>query len=403
MTIKTSCVLGLLCFLLSTQGQAQSAPSHLRYFGFTAIDCFYDDPLDATATTNYLSEVDTFSNLAHMCVYDYTDNIVARTNAMNASCVSSLLHIQEIFFQMVDTQAPSGVNYDLYPDFTSRWATFATTNASVLDPSKVACFYIVDEPFWNGVSLADMDTVCALLKNGFPTIPLLMVEAYTTVDVMEVPEAMDWVGFDRYGSFDPQNDPAFQENMDTLKGRLSSPNQKIVVIIDDQWFPDYLTYLGWTQDMMADVAQNYYDLAVADTSVIGLIGYIWPGGLDAPDHYGVRNLTPAVINKNVEIGQNIKANFSPCSGLNLLENELNKMELTIFPNPVSDFVQIETGVEVTNASITIYDAFGRIEKLITNLSGASICIETTPLPDGIYLVCLENGDQRSYGKFIMRK
>lgn len=403
MTIKTTYLLGIFCFLFSAQTQAQTAPAHLKYFGFTAIDCFYDDPLDATLTTDYISEVDTFSNIAHMCVYDYTDNIVARTNLMNAHCVNSLLHIQEIFFQIVDTLAPSGVNYDLYPDFTARWATFAATNAAVLDPSKVACFYIVDEPFWNGVSLADMDTVCALLKNDFPTIPLLMVEAYITVDVMQVPEAMDWVGFDRYGSFDPQNDPAFQDNLDTLKARLSSPNQKIILIIDDQWFPDYFTYLGWTQDMMADVAQNYYDLAIADTSIIGLIGYIWPGGLDAPDHYGVRNMTPAVIDKNVEIGQSIKANFSPCSGLGLLENESSEMELTIFPNPASDLVHIETGQVAINASVIIYNSLGQIEKIAPNINGISACIETSELANGIYFICVKNGDLQSFGKFVISK
>lgn len=396
-------LIGPLWFFLSVQSHAQTAPPHLKYFGFTAIDCFYDDPLDTSTITNYISEVDTFSNIAHMCVYDYTDNIVARTNLMNAYCVNPILHIQEIFFQINDTLAPSGVNYDLYPNFTSRWTTFMTTNSSILTPSKIGCFYIADEPFWNGISLSDMDTVCALLKNAFPTIPLLMVEAYMTVDSMQVPQAMDWIGFDRYGTFDPQYDPTFLENLDTLKSRLSSPSQKIILIIDDQWFPEYLTYLGWAQDTMADVVQNYYDLAVSDTSVIGLIGYIWPGGLDGPTHHGVRNMSTPVINKNVEIGQLIKANFSPCNTSSIKDNEHINRNINVYPNPATDIINIEQLFEPMDGDLIIYNALGQPEIIVSKIMNRKISIETTHLTNGLYYIIIQNGDRQINGKFIINK
>ena len=345
--------LGLLITLISVSLPAQTAPAHLRYFGFTAIDCFYDDPLDVTAVNNYVTEVDSFSNINHMCVFDYTDNIVTRVNFMNAHCMNPLLHVQEIFFQPVDTLAPSGTNYDLRPNFASRWATFVTINSSVLLPANIGCFYIADEPFWNGISLAEMDTVCALIESQFPTIPLLMVEAYTTVNAMQVPQAMDWVGFDRYGTYDPSTDSAFLDNMDTLKSRLSSPNQKIILIIDDQWYPDYLTYLGWTQDTMATVVQNYYNFAASDTNIVGLIGYIWPGGLDSPTQYGVRNMTAAVIDKNIEIGQMIKANYSPCTVIGVEENAQGRNVIQLFPNPANETVNIEFSFAPTVGCLTI--------------------------------------------------
>lgn len=400
MNSKNSIYIGLVVFFLSIQSHAQTAPVHLNYFGFTAIDCYYDDPLDASSITNYISEVDTFSNIAHMCVYDYTDNVVARINTMNSYCVNPILHIQDIFFQIVDTLAPSGVNYDLYPNFTNRWTTFMTTNSSVIDPDKIGCFYIADEPFWNGISLSDMDTVTALLKNAFPTIPLLMVEAYMTVDSMQVPQAMDWIGFDRYGTFDPQFDSAFLDNLDTLKSKLSSPNQKIMLIIDDQWFPDYLTYLGWTQDTIADVVQNYYDLAVSDTSVIGLIGYIWPGGLDGPTHRGVRNMSSAVINKNVEIGQLIKANFSPCNALSMNESENKKETFQIYPNPSNGKLNISNTniLKNTTISITIQSIEGELiyRKVFEN-SANEISIDTSDLTNGIYFISLNcNSDTFNY-------
>lgn len=403
MTPKTIFLIGLLWTFLSIQSHAQTAPPHLKYFGFTAIDCFYDDPLDASNITNYISEVDTFTNIAHMCVYDYTDNIVARTNLMNAHCVNPILHIQEIFFQIVDTHAPSGVNYDLYPDFTARWSTFMTTNSSVLVPAKIGCFYIADEPFWNGITLSDMDTVCALLKNTFPTIPLLMVEAYATVNSMQVPKSMDWVGFDRYRTFDPQFDPAFLENLDTLKSRLSSPNQKIILIIDDQWFPEYLTFLGWSQDSMTDVVQNYYDLAASDPSVIGLIGYIWPGGLDGPTHHGVRNMSTPVINKNIEIGQLIKANSSPCNALSIEDNEYTNKNITIYPNPAKEILNIEQLLEPIDGDLRIYNSLGQPEIIISNIKNRKISIETSLLTNGLYYIIISNGNRHVYGKFIINK
>src|SRR5690554_7588055 len=82
---------------------AQTSPDHLKYFGFAIIDCLYDDPLDIDPTTNYIAEVDSFSNIAHMCIYDYADNIVDRVNLMNDHCVLPLISIQNIFYELVDS------------------------------------------------------------------------------------------------------------------------------------------------------------------------------------------------------------------------------------------------------------------------------------------------------------
>lgn len=396
-------LLSMVCMCLSFSLTAQTAPAHLKYFGFTAIDCFYDDPLDASTVTNYVTEVDSFSNIAHMCVYDYTDNIVARTNFMNAHCVNPILHIQEIFFEYVDTLAPGGSNYDLRPNFASRWATFVATNSAVLLPSKIGCFYIADEPFWCGISLAEMDTVCALVKSAFPAIPLLMVEAYTTVNVMQIPQAMDWVGFDRYGTFDPQTDPAFVENMDTLKSRLSAPHQKIVLIIDDQWWPEYQIYLGWSQDTMADIVQNYYDLAVSDTNIIGLIGYIWPGGLDGPTHHGVRNLTSPVINKNVEIGQLIKANFSPCNSIGVDEYDEDLNPITAFPNPATEALTIELTSDPVDGCLIIYNSLGQVEKIISDINTRFLSVETATLSEGLHFIMFHSRDTQANVSIMISK
>lgn len=393
-------LLSLFGLFFTLSSLAQTAPAHLKYFGFVAIDCFYDDPLDASSITNYITEVDTFSNIAHMCVYDCTDDIVARTNLMNAHCVNPIVHIQEVFFQIVDTNAPSGANYDLRPNFAARWATFIATNAAVLNQSQIACFYVADEPAWNGISFAEMDTVCSLVKSTFPTIPILLVEAYTSVAVMQVPQTVDWVGFDRYGVFDPQFDLAFQQDLDTVKARLSSPTQKIVLVIDDQWLP-YYGQAGYPPDTMKYVVQNYYDLAVADTSVIGLVGYIWPGGLDDPGHLGVRNLTQGVIDKNIEIGQLIKANYSPCSASNIETSETTAATMSVFPSPAVDQLTIEFSIRLNNATITMYNSFGTLASTIEHAAGKSMQLETAHLAAGMYYVVVQDGATQLQQKVLV--
>lgn len=395
-------LLGFACGV-SQNTFAQSAPAHLNYFGYVAIDCFYDDPLDGGTTTNYLSEVDSFSNLAHLCVYDFTDTVVTRVQNMNNRCVKPMIHLQSIFFEYVDTLGPSGANYDLYPDYLARWAAFKNANLSVLNPVATGCFYIADEPAWNGIADAEMSTISALLQTDFPQIPTLTVEAYASVDYMFVPAEVDWVGFDRYGSFDPQSDPDFMQNLDTVKARLSAPSQRLMLIIDDQWFPGYQTFLGWSQDTMADVVQNYYDLAAADTLVIGLIGYLWPGGLDAPDHYGVRNLTPAVIQKNVEIGQLIKANYNPCDPVSRGEAHHEIQPFSVYPNPACDNIRFAIPPGMHRWEISIYNAAGTLVMQIPDAGEANPAADVSRLSNGLYAVIVQSDPYRATAKFLIHR
>ncbi len=352
--------LSLLLFLILTFSLvAQNAPSHLKYFGYVAIDCFYDDPLDNSNLNNYISEVDSFSNIAHMCVFSPTDDITTRVNNMNNHCVKPLIHFQSIFYEYVDTNGLGGENYDLIPDFTSRWNTFKNINASILDTSNIAAFYIVDEPFWKGVTFAELDTVCSLIKASFPNIPLMIVEASGALSALQVPSTIDWLAFDHYGIFDPSSNTSFLSNLALLKSKKSDPNQAIFLIIDDQWLPLYGAY-GYQPDTIAYMVQNYYNLAVSDTDIVGLIGYLWPGGLDDPAHLGVRNLPQNVIDKNIEIGQKIIPNYSPCDFSNIDENILTKKSFVLYPNPSNSVVHIKLNlIDNTNLSYSIFDNLGR--------------------------------------------
>ena len=388
--------ISLLFFLvLTTAAIGQTAPTHLKYFGYALVDVFWDDPHDTTTTTNYIAEVDSFSNIAQLGVFDYTDTIISRTNLMNTHCVKPFLSIQSVCYYEVDTVAPSGHHFILYPNFQARWNSFKTTNLSVLDSSKVAAFYIADEPVWNGISFSELDTVCQMIKNDFPTIPLMFVEGYPVLDSLIIPTSVDWVGFDRYEIFDPAASTLFLNDLDTLKSKLSTPNQSIFLVIDDQWLPFY-GLAGFTPDTIRYMVQNYYNLAASDTSIIGLIGYLWAGGLDDPGQLGVRDMPQSVIDKNVEIGMMIKANNSLCGITSVNENVFSEINFSIFPNPATETLKISFG-DNQKQQIHIYNAMGQVVKDVLVINNEIVNI--SDLPGGVYFIRLKNMPSQTQ-KFI---
>lgn len=364
----------------------QTAPPHLKYFGFALVDMLWDDPHDTSTITNYITEVDSFSNVAQLGVEGYTDNIIARTNLMNSNCVKPFLSIQSICYYEVDTLAPSGHHFQLYPNFQARWNSFMTTNLSILDSSKIAAFYVADEPVWNGISFSELDTVCQMIKSDFPNIPLMFVEGYPVLSSLVIPTSVDWVGFDRYEVFDPTTSSIFLNDLDTLKSKLSTSNQRIFLIIDDQWLPFYGS-AGFSPDTIRFMVQNYYNLAASDTSVIGLIGYLWAGGLDDPGQLGVRDMPQSVIDKNVEIGTMIKANNSPCGTIDINENIFSESNFSIFPNPANETLKISFR-DNQKQQIQIYNSIGQIVKEVLIINNEAVNI--SDLPRGVYFIRLKN-------------
>lgn len=322
-------IASLTLLLLAASAFAQPAPpTRLKYFGFAIVDCGLDDPNDTTVLSNYVTEVDSFSNIAQMCVEQHTDTVVSRVNLMNARCMKPILSVSKVFIYLKDNNAPSGANYDLYPNYQSRWDTFKTINAAVLNAGQVEMIYVCDEPTWNGVTYSELNTICTSINNDFPNIPLIFVEAYTVVDSLVVPPSVSWIGFDRYGVFDVSTDSSYLAQLATLESKRSTPQQKIMLVFDQQWNSAF--WPGGTQpDTMRYVFEKYYDLALADTNVIGLAGFTWPG--IGVGWLGARHLPQAVLNKTAQVGKMIKANYDPCT-TGITEQDQHAPALLVYPN-----------------------------------------------------------------------
>ena len=301
----------LLSFVFSCSNEEISEPlpdkinPNLQFFGFTLIDVGWDDPSDANNKTNYIDEVAGFSNVADMLVVTPTDNIIERLLEFDSYNVKSMLHLNEIFFEQKSTGgSKSGFIYGLRADYKNRWDTFIATNDLNKNFDLIACFYIGEEPSWNGISEQDFQLACDYAKQTVPMVPIFNVEAYPDVSNIYTPGSVDWVGFDHYFLKKPSENAAFIAEYNTMKSRMKS-HQRIILIMDSHWIKILHGSSGISQSDMDVVARDYYHLANNDPSVAGIVGYFWPSGFDLTGSVGARNLPDNVKSEYSRIGRQI--------------------------------------------------------------------------------------------------
>lgn len=299
-----------LALLLSCDKENQpdqpATGSHIKYFGFTLIDTFWDDPTDNETKTNYIDEVYAFSNIADILVVSPSDNIVSRMTEMNNLDVKSILHLSEIFFEYTGTSSPSGADYTLRTDFQLRWDEFVSVNELQTNQGLVQSFYIGEEPTWNGISFSELKSATDYVKSTIPDVPILIIEAYPIIDQLQIPGSVDWIGFDHYFVKNPRSNTDYLNELNTLLSKFSNINQKLVIVMDTHYI-DALhgVYGGIAISEMDEVANSYYELAQSQPKTIAIMGYFWPSGFDVPTALGARNMPPDVKENYMRIGREI--------------------------------------------------------------------------------------------------
>lgn len=279
----------------STGGNGGAGPAigSVRAFGFVAVGCHFDDPLDEVAKDTYFDEVAGFTNVAHVCAFDPTTDLRPTLEELAAGGSRALLDLNAILFETTFDPGTGHNKNTVRPDAAARWSSFVATNGDVLDAAHVAAFYPIDEPTWTGVSSIEMEQTVALTKATHPEIPVLLVEAYPALAELVVPPNVDWVAFDRYYLADPANDPTYLADLETLKAARSRPDQKIVLILDSHHTSGH-TLAGIAPEDMLGVAESYAALAAREPDVVGVLGYLWPGGLEGAEQKGARELPDEV-------------------------------------------------------------------------------------------------------------
>ena len=275
----------------------------LRYFGLAAIDCGYDDPLDSTSKTNYADEVAAFSNLAHICPFAIDEDLRPRLAQLNARGLAGLLYVEHLLFEQVpDAGLPSGYRLVLAPKAKANWNAFLAASGGTFHNGQVAAVYLVDEPAWHALAPQELALAASWIEASLPHIPALIIEGPYSVERLVLPPSIDWVGFDQYGVVDPSQDPMYLANLAALEAKLTRQEQRLVLVPDTLWLPEY-SQLGLTPELMGEVTANYLLLALSQPRVVALIGYLWPGGMDSPSQLGARQLPPVAQEKIAWIGR----------------------------------------------------------------------------------------------------
>ena len=130
-----------------------------------------------------------------------------------------------------------------------------------------------------------------------------------------IPAAIDWVGFYKYGYYDPANpahpcntDGGFLTAFDDLVSKLS-PSQRIILVPDGFWAVHLHSHLpskqgpgtGWPKWYLEQLALRYESFALAQPKVVGMIVFLWPSFARA-EITGTRDLPQGIRDRHREIG-----------------------------------------------------------------------------------------------------
>lgn len=295
-TVVVSCVATALVALGGCSPAAPRAPVELEYFGYAAVACDLDDPFDADQTTDYSSEVASFTNANQVCVTADPTALADRLRS-TAALYTPVFAVEPIFFEF------SGDRGRLHPGVTELWllAVGALTASGVAADDVI--FYLADEPGLRGLPYSELAAAATLIRSEYPDARIMVIEAYLGPEAPKIVPDIDVWGFNAYALPDPGAEPLYTDHLDWYAAQLE-PHQSLVLVMDATYTPHHRE-AGLVPNDMAAIAQRYADLAHRRTDVSMMLAYAWAGGIDSAEERGVRDLPASVREAHEAIGRTI--------------------------------------------------------------------------------------------------
>ena len=106
----------------------------------------------------------------------------------------------------------------------------------------------------------------------------------------------------------------------------------------------------------------------------------------------------SVLDTDIKVGSELWIDNFEIEQESLSTNELKTVDLNIFPNPASEFIQYSS--ELTIKQIIIYEITGKEKKALINYENNTINI--SDLPNGKYIIAFVTGD-KTIRRFFMKK
>jgi hypothetical protein len=270
---------------------------------------------------NYLSEITAAGIPTNIASVDFTEswtttNLASITSSFQAAGVKNTIFLDNVLYKKFyvlssNCQDAGGpFVWRLRGNWQDRLANFVSQNGAQITPAKTSFIAVFSEVNNACLSLTDVDTGAIAVKSYFPGIPTVMGYGFDgslgQPAPAYIPASIDWVGFFKYGYFDPA-DPSNPANADTgyltefnsLVAKLGV-NQRIILVPEGSWFQHLHANLGWPKWYLQYVALNYESFALSQPKVVGMIVFLWPSFL--PDITGTKDLPQAVRDRHREIG-----------------------------------------------------------------------------------------------------
>ena len=168
---------------------------------------------------------------------------------------------------------------------------------------------------------------------------------------------------------------------------------------------DMIPQTNWSEETIGDVPGDRRGLgsfgpftmqpgAIEDVSFAYVFGRATSGG----------NLASVTVMK--ERIDSIRQKFNNgittcgCSRLTGINNPVNENSFSVFPNPASELININYTSTSKNVEVKIYDATGRLVKILNNFKSGENTISISELKSGLYLLSLREGNISLTKRFI---
>ncbi|MFT5010423.1 MAG: hypothetical protein ACI888_000981, partial [Flavobacteriales bacterium] len=120
----------------------------------------------------------------------------------------------------------------------------------------------------------------------------------------------------------------------------------------------------------------------------------WTIQEDLTDVTGCAEVTDGFWNRSVLVAESAveleSVCWGECSACEVSVYEIDGLNVSIYPNPISGGALFIEGIQVNNG-VVVYNALGAIVKTVSNVSSTKISIDINELEQGVYFLKGENG------------
>jgi hypothetical protein len=157
-----------------------------------------------------------------------------------------------------------------------------------------------------------------------------------------------------------------------------------------------ITFTFEEMDISPEDHLDFYDMSTYPTTLMGSFS---GNTIPAPATYYSNRIKVVFVSDNYLYGEGFKVLWN-ASGTGIQESNMSGVSL--YPNPASDVFCVLFEDEVEDCEITLYDMVGNVQYRQIYEGGGKVDIPVSQLSNGLYVLSLNNGQQTTYKKIVVK-